>query len=80
MKHPLFFFVLLLTISSCRLIDPIVPSEPIEVGGGPSGDIYGFFLLNEGNMGSNKCTLDFYDYASGIYSKNIFPERNPEIV
>ena len=80
MKHPLFFFVLLLTISSCRLIDPIVPSEPIEVGGGPSGDIYGFFLLNEGNMGSNKCTLDFYDYTTGIYSKNIFPERNPEVV
>ena len=31
-------------------------------------------------MGSNKCTLDYYDYTSGIYSKNIYAERNPGVV
>ena len=71
---------LLLFLAGCRTIDPVIPSDPSYVGGDDAGNIFGFFLLNEGNMGSNKCTLDFYDYATGIYSKNIFPERNPEIV
>jgi hypothetical protein len=45
-----------------------------------SGNIKGFFLLNEGNMGSNKSTLDYYNYGTGIYTKNIFAERNPGVV
>ena len=40
----------------------------------------GFFLLNEGNMGSNKSTLDYYDYETGVYTKNIYAERNPGVV
>lgn len=42
--------------------------------------IKGFFLLNEGNMGSNKCTLDFFDATTGRYKRNIFAARNPEVV
>ena len=42
-------------------------------------DIPGFFLLNEGQEGKNNCTLDYYDYNSGIYDKNIFQQRNPEV-
>jgi DNA-binding beta-propeller fold protein YncE len=45
-----------------------------------AGDVYGFFLLNEGNMGSNKASLDYYDYETGVYSKNIYGERNPHEV
>lgn len=40
----------------------------------------GFFLLNEGNMGSNKCTLDFFDKTTGSYHRNIYAERNPSVV
>ena len=51
------------------------------MGGGDSGgDIKGFFLLNEGNMGSNKASLDYYDYETGIYHVNIYAERNPGVV
>jgi DNA-binding beta-propeller fold protein YncE len=45
-----------------------------------TGEIKGFFLLNEANMGSNKASLDYFDYASGTYHRNIFAERNPGVV
>ena len=72
--------LLLAAVSACRTDDIVTPSEKEEVGGEDAGDIAGFFLLNEGNMGSNKCTLDYYDYASGVYTKNIYGERNPGVV
>lgn len=67
---------------SCRGELPVMSSTKEEVGGSASGGehIKGMFLLNEGNMGSNKCTLDFYDCTTGTYHRNIFPERNPNIV
>ena len=42
--------------------------------------VKGFFLLNEGNMGSNKCTLDYYDATTGRYVRNIYAEANPGVV
>lgn len=80
MKKILLFLILLTALAACRTIEPVTPSDPTDVGGGDAGDIAGFFLLNEGNMGSNKCTLDYYDYATGIYHKNIYAERNPGVV
>ncbi|MFI3330254.1 MAG: hypothetical protein R3Y38_00440 [Rikenellaceae bacterium] len=44
------------------------------------GDVKGFFVLNEGNMGSNKATLDYFDYSTSTYTRNIFAERNPNVV
>ena len=59
-------------LSSCRKEEPVLQGEGDHVGGGESGEIKGFFLLNEGNMGSNKATLDYYDlytqYLSGAQS------------
>ena len=42
--------------------------------------ILGFYLLNEGNMGSNKCTMDYYDYTTGTYIRNIYGNANPSAV
>jgi len=39
----------------------------------------GFYLLNEGNMGSNKATLDYYDYEKGEYYRNIYASINPNV-
>ncbi|MDD2263686.1 MAG: YncE family protein [Bacteroidales bacterium] len=74
-------FVALLA-TSCRKDDVIVGSTPRQViyPDPDLGEIKGFFLLNEGNMGSNKSTLDYFDYETGIYTKNIFAERNPGVV
>ena len=80
MKRTFLLLIALMALASCRDPEEIIPSNNTDVGGDDAGDIEGFFLLNEGNMGTNKCTLDYYDYHSGIYSKNIFPERNPEII
>ena len=66
--------IFLLLTAGCEII-PLVGER-----GPATGNIPGFFLLNEGNVNSNKCRLDFYDYATGVYSKNIFEERNPELI
>lgn len=42
--------------------------------------IKGFYQLNEGNMGMNLATIDYFDYSTGVYTRDIFPEYNPEIV
>lgn len=38
------------------------------------------YLLNEGNMGSNKASIDIVDYRTGFYNRNIYPEKNPTVV
>lgn len=78
--------LLLLLLSSCRkdeFREEIIPATWTKVTDGitvTEGGIKGFFLLNEGNMGSNKATLDYFDYETGYYRKNIFAERNPGVV
>ena len=70
-----------LLFAACRGEEEIVPSTATQTAGAEQlRSVSGFYLLNEGNMGSNKCTLDYFDYSSGIYRKNIFPERNPGVV
>ncbi len=79
----LLIFNLSITLSffSCRTDgDEIIPPTPTPVTPGEEGHIKGFFLLNEGNMGSNKASLDYFDYELGVYYKNIFPQRNPNVV
>ncbi len=70
----------LLFLFSCRTDDYVVPSETKDVSSGEDTPVKGFYLLNEGNMGSNKCTLDYFDYATGTYRKNIYGEINPNVV
>ncbi len=77
-------FSLLLFVVACRENDnmqSIVTSTQTQVTeGDASSELRGFYLLNEGNMGHNKASLDYFDYASGQYNKNIFAERNPLVV
>lgn len=73
--------ILSICLASCRKEMPVIQSE-IEDVTSPSlpQSIKGVYILNEGNMGSNKCTLDFFDYNTGEYHRNIYAERNPEVV
>lgn len=72
--------LLLIVNYSCRSDIELIISEEIEVDGPTEIIGYkGFYLLNEGNMGSNKSTLDFFDFETGRYIRNIYAERNPDV-
>ena len=72
-------------ISACRNDVMVVPMEDINTGGkAVKSEIVGMYLLNEGNMGSNKSTLDYLDLSAQDstvhYYRNIYSERNPSTV
>ena len=88
-----FLAILFFLAVSCHREDEIIPSTEEQVTppkpggttptpGNPKSQepILGFFLLNEANMGSNKSTLDYFDYGTGKYTRNIYAERNPGVV
>ncbi|MBD5293290.1 MAG: YncE family protein [Bacteroides sp.] len=80
-KTFLYFLPLLMAATSCRDDELVVPTEYEIIGDErPASRIRGLYLVNEGNMGSNKCTLDFYDYMTGLYSRNFYSERNPNVI
>ncbi len=77
----IFVFMLLMGITGCREDELVVPTEYEIIGDErPESAIRGLYLVNEGNMGSNKCTLDYYDYMTGLYSRNIYAEKNPTVI
>lgn len=77
-----YFFAgcLLLVFSSCRKDEKPIPEVVSTLlPPDPSATVKGFYLLNEGNMNSNKASLDYLDYTTGQYHKNIYNQLNPEI-
>lgn len=71
-----------LFLAGCRHDELVVPTEYDIINDVPNPDtsIRGFYLVNEGNMGSNKCTLDYFDYFTGLYARNFYAERNPNVI
>jgi hypothetical protein len=81
---PVYLFILLL-FSACRTDDIIIYAENEDTGAkSVASEVVGMYVLNEGNMGSNKCTLDYLDLSANDstihYHRNIFSERNPNEV
>lgn len=78
------FFALLISLlaAACREDEVVVPTqyEVLPIGMKDGQKIIGMYLVNEGNMGSNKCTLDYLDYVHGYYVRNLYSERNPNII
>lgn len=71
-----------MSLVGCREDELVVPTEYDIITDGNPGEtnIRGFYLVNEGNMGSNKCSLDYMDYFTGLYARNFYAERNPNVV
>ena len=81
------YWLLAIGLTSCRGDEIVVPSEyellPIPVRAESSfapNEPIGMYLLNEGNMGSNKATIDYLDFCNGTYIRNIYGERNPNVI
>lgn len=72
--------LILTCLFSCRTDTYIVKEEQDNITNPEFTRIKGFYLLNEGNMGSNKATLDFFDYETGTYRRNIYAEINPNVI
>lgn len=71
--------LLSLYISACRKDAQVIPEEQDRVlPADPSRQLQGFYLVNEGNMGMNKASLDYMDFSTGIYRRNIYNQQNPE--
>lgn len=74
-----YFWVLLLLAISCRKDTAVFINEDIPLAPPEPNSYAGFYLLNEGNMGSNKSTLDYFDFTTGIYQRNIYAAVNPSV-
>jgi len=68
-----------LLFSACRGKDIFVQPEIKQIGDTTRSEVVGFYVLNEGNMGSNKASLDYYDFTSGTYTLNIYQGANPNM-
>ncbi|GHT16226.1 hypothetical protein AGMMS4956_18080 [Bacteroidia bacterium] len=62
-----------LAFMACRK-DDVNPSAKITI------SAPGFYVLNQGVMGVNSATLDYYDINASTYYLNIYPAINPNVV
>jgi len=68
--------LLLLFCLSCRKDAGIIPATAVQVQApGSAGN--SFYLLNEGNMGTNKASIDFFNKEAGTYTINLYNTVNP---
>ena len=81
------YWLMAIGFISCRgdeIIFPaeyeILPIESRELTSFAPNEPIGMYLLNEGNMGSNKATIDYLDCCNGTYIRNIYGERNPNVI
>lgn len=73
------YLFILVFVVACRTGQQVVPHEETQVTD-PDTLHYGFYLLNEGNMGMNISSLDHFDKRTGIYKRNIYNDVNPTVV
>ena len=84
-KIPLLLTGICMIFASCRKDDVVVPPDvtPVAPPDSPDGadriKVLGFYLLNEGNTGSNKSTIDYMDLTAGRYHRNIYADANPTV-
>ncbi len=80
MKKFLFYIAAVLLCVSCQEDDTTTSSSTTNVPTEGTTEVVGMYLLNEGNWGSNKSSIDYLDYSTGEYTRNLYAERNPTVV
>lgn len=69
-----------ITFYACDQDNYLIDKEEENVTNPEKTDVVGFYLLNEGNMGSNMATIDYMDFPTGVYNRNIYATVNPTMV
>ena len=80
----LIFSLSVILLASCRDDEYVNYMQDNIVGPTTVGAVNGMYLLCEGNMGSNKATIDYVDLSNADgnihYQRNIYASRNPNTV
>lgn len=80
MKNLFFAIAAVALLASCDRGEEIIHTVVTPVAPPDSASkLLGFYLLNEGNMGTNKSTLDYFDATTGSYHRNIYGDANPAV-
>ncbi|MDR1455249.1 MAG: YncE family protein [Tannerella sp.] len=79
MKKLLYSLALSICFAGCREDVTVFLPEEEQVSTPEQTGVAGFYLLNEGNMGSNKATLDYCNLETGDYHRNMYSEANPGV-
>jgi len=68
-------------LTGCKDEEVVLPADYTDIPAAEvnNSDYSRLYVLNEGNMGSNKCTLDYLDFENGIFAHNIYAEKNPNV-
>jgi DNA-binding beta-propeller fold protein YncE len=69
-----------ISFTACRKEAQVIPEQVQTLfAPQPNAVVKGMYVLNEGNMNSNKASLDFVDYTKGLYDRNIYNQINPDV-
>jgi hypothetical protein len=79
-KRHLLWMLVPVLLAACRKEQKTVPETVTQVGTADTGTLKGMYVLNEGNLGSNKASLDFLDLQTGKYHQDIYEQANPTVV
>lgn len=73
-------FLTAITFYACQQDTYLIEKEEEGVTDPEKTDVVGFYLLNEGKMGSNMASVDYMDFTTGTYNRNIYATVNPTMV
>lgn len=62
-------------VNGCRTDEVIYPAQDMEVDNASGRGV--IYVLNEGNMGSNKAQIDRMNLETGVYTRNYYGAQNP---
>lgn len=60
--------------------EPVITPPDTQQTAADRGEYSTLYVLNEGNWGANKASVDIFDLPTGIYTRNVYAERNPHVV
>lgn len=81
LRYILIPLLVVMLLNSCRKDPKPIPEEVVDTlfPADANAIVKGLYLVNEGNMNMNKASLDYVDFTSGQYRRNIYNQVNPQI-